>query len=211
MALNTLLHSGRYRELQGSWANIEITAQPVNRPVTTAVAKSFTRVPDASEDDLIDMYIDAAVEWCKRHGVYLISTEIRQEYTVTFGCGQYDWAKIRGNPVQDIVKAELRQINSEDYTLIESEKYAHRKLDGDSYLLFNDDVVETTSDVREDIDRLRVTTKMGFGDDPEDVPADIRIGLLNYVSAMYEYRDDAIKAPVMLQNAIAKYRSFYGT
>lgn len=173
-------------------------------PITRAIAKAHCRYTDDDKDDLFDLYIIAGVAACERiAGIVLISQTLK----LTAQC----WAD-----VQD----EFGRIPIPLMPLQSVSEFAYLDADGDTQTIDADDyLVETGHQpgllmLGPDVDQptlgsgypnaLQITFVAGYGDSATDVPADIRVALLNYVS--YRFYEDAEPDEDLLVRMFAGFR-----
>lgn len=160
---------------------------PANRPFTLAEAKQHLRVDDTAEDAYIDTLISAVTKHVQGYiGRTLISTT-------------YTWKLDRFPRSQNLTfpRPPLQSIAS----------IAYINQDGDSTTwgstYYNLDTVshparlepaysESWPITRAQNNAVTVTYTAGYGDEAEDVPVDIRQGMLFLLGHLYENRQDVV-------------------
>lgn len=181
--------------------SIETVTAPVNSPVSLADAKTHLRVDGTADDALIQLYIDAATQMAQD---YLKRALITQTLKMTFdgftnmahadlplsgwitGAKEYfdgsgDLIELWRAPIQSITTIDTIDVDNTS-TTYSSAKYT---LDANTGRVFLNQNNTWPTELR-DYAAVEVTYVAGYGDDPSDVPADIRMAILQHVSQMYE-------------------------
>lgn len=185
------------------WNSKSITTitAPVNSPISLADAKLHLRVDGTDEDTTIQLYIDAATE--KAQDVLkraLITQTLEMTFdgfnesarldfafsgTVTGYRQDYegfgDLIEVWRAPVQSVTSITTIDDNN-DSTVYSSANYTLDEKLGRIFL--NQGNVWPNS--LRDYAGVKVRYVAGYGDDPADVPADIRMAILEHVAQMYE-------------------------
>jgi uncharacterized phiE125 gp8 family phage protein len=160
--------------------HIDLVVPPDEEPVGIDELKAQARIVGDEDDALLWQKITTAREQAEEF-------TRRSLMTQTLDVWYSDWDAIglfelpRG-PIQSITGIFM-------YDGLSSSPTVYETVDTAIYSLIGDDVVVQdwlpTYRTRRGI-RIRVVA--GYGDDPEDVPASIREGILEYAAWMYEHR-----------------------
>jgi uncharacterized phiE125 gp8 family phage protein len=160
------------------FADIQIIDQPLILPVDLAEFKKQAGIVDLGEnDEMLQTMLAAAVDRCEG---YLRQSLITQ--TLDIWWDTWDGPGIIENiprgPIQTVVGLYTYDDGGIP-TTVETSTYA---IQGTT-LLFN-----TWPPYFRPYRGLRMRVIAGFGDDPEDVPATIRQGILEYATSLYDTR-----------------------
>lgn len=181
--------------------SLEVITPPVNSPVSLADAKVHLRVDGTDEDTLIQLYIDAATQSAQD---FLKRALITQTLEMTMD-GFVESAKldlvwegtltgyrqdIEGfSDIIDVWRAPIQSVTSittfDDDNASTVYASANYELDAKKGRIYLNQNNVWPTDLR-DYAGVKVRYVAGYGDDPADVPADIRMAILQHVSQMYE-------------------------
>lgn len=192
---------------------IRIT-QPATLPVTLAMAKLHLRL-DAGDDDVLTLlYASAAT--ARIEGMIekaLITQQWKEQFNRFPACGEV--IGLSRPPVQTIDSIEyydsddaLQTLGTEVYTFL---------ADGSgAFVSLQVDQAWPSTSVREDA--VTITYTAGYGDNPQDVPPDIRSAVLLVAGHLYENREATAGAamsglsaelPLSVHWLLADYRGRY--
>lgn len=181
---------------------------PVKRPVTLDQAKAHCRVDHDDDNHVLLQAINAAVEWVETNtGRALI--------TRTYEIGQSDLGGCIELPMPPLQSVEsITYVDEEgNQQTLAADQYQVQTWVAPGYVLPAYDV--TWPKVREQINSVVVEYKAGYGEDAEDVPADIRSALLLLVGHFYENREQNVIGTVTaelkfgVENLLNGYRIFH--
>lgn len=162
-----------------------VTTAAATTPVSLAEVKAFLKLDasDASEDAFLTMLIEAATEAAEK---YIGRDLINKGYT-TFRDNLVEPLELRRSKVSAITSIEY--LVSDVFTLIASTVYGFTDVNDYAQIFLEEDQSWPT-----DIDNLpqavRILFTSGYGTAGSDVPAAIKIGLLQHVNVMYSNRGD---------------------
>lgn len=158
---------------------------PDETPVSIAEVRAHARIDHTAEDGLIEVYLDAAI---RRAEGYLR----RQLITATW-LAALDRFPAAGLPIllprpplQSVESIKYIDAAGDEQTLDPSEYFVDTTTTPGSVRPYYGRVWPTATLERRD-DAVQVTIVAGYGDDPENVPADYRLALL-YLAAHYYAR-----------------------
>jgi uncharacterized phiE125 gp8 family phage protein len=173
------------------WTRITAVTDPLDqspalRPLTLAEAKAHMRVEDSDEDSVIERLIDAAVagiEGPKGLGIAVM----KRQWKLTLDCFPRT-IEIPINQVSTIDKIEYVD-NAGDIQTLAASKY-RVDLDTEPARIERAYNAEwpTALDV---IGAVTVTFTAGY-EGSEDVPADLKAGLLLTIGHLYEHRESVV-------------------
>ena len=172
-----------------------ITA-PVNKPITTAEAKTHLRVTSSDDDTYIGTLIDAALE-------YVENVTRRKLITQTWDVFYDDW------PDEDYLELPYGQLQSVGYVKYIDSDGAETTWSTDYYSVDTDsDPGRIVLGYGESWPTATLTTKnpivvrfvCGYGDNGSDVPASIKHAMKFIISDMYEVRETRI-----IGQSVSKY------
>lgn len=190
----------------------EITVPPAEYPVTLAEVKTYMKITNTAEDDLITDLIIAATEAIEAYtGQYFVTRTVQGDFDSILQTQyeRYPFIKFRRAPLNTITSVQV--VIDSTYT---DESYQLKKRNhGFTRILF-DDFDSSLDDVPFP---LRVVTTVGYGD-ADDVPQDIKFAIMGYVNFMHKNRNDCIDAsacaqvihmsgfPAGVKSTISRYR-----
>lgn len=162
---------------------IVTTIEPAVEPVTVELAKQHARVDISDDDDLIAMYIKSARRYCERYCDISFITQTKAIY-YDYSNLNYaaDYIPLPIGPIQSIT-SYTTYANNNTGTVVDSEDYYLAGIN----LAFNDSYI-WPDDLR-GLDAYKILAVVGFGDDPEDVPEEIREAILRLVAHTYQNRE----------------------
>ncbi len=180
-----------------------MTLQPISAatcpPVSLSEARDFLKISHTEEDALLAAYLRAAADACE---VFTGRKLISQQWRLTLN--DWDGARLplRLSPVISVDQVEVW--TDSQYVALAADRYL---LDRASYQAF---LIPAPGQVwpapTRDVDGVRITLTAGFGAGPNDVPHDIRLGLLHWVAAAYD--DDASGSGPLLYLAERFWRPY---
>ena len=162
------------------------TTAPILDPISLTRVKDFLRLDaeETDEDVTLNGLIQAAIRTCERHLQRSLITQTWTLYTDFFS------AKIHlpRNPVQ-LVDSVTSYNSDGSVTITDAADYFLVDADQESYITASAGNTWPTVSLRPR-NGVEVVYIAGYGDEPEDVPFDIRQGLLAMVAYLYEHRDE---------------------
>lgn len=166
---------------------VEVVVSPTEEPVTIEDLKTQARIvdhPDENEQAKQDAMLQDAIVTAREQGELFTR---RSFMTQTLDIWYSDWDAIglfelpRG-PIQSITGIFM-------YDGTTSSPIVYETVDTAIYGLIGDDVVvQDWLPAHRTRRGIRIRAVAGYGDDPEDVPASIRQGILEYAAWLYEHR-----------------------
>ena len=183
----------------------KVTSEPAQEPVSLAELKSSLRITNTAEDALLTQYIIDAREMVERFtsrklitqtlvGYAMPNTSSEEIITEGYRLGverytdgepshlEFDWG-----PTQSVTTVETIDISNVETAYASSNFYLDN-YDEDIMprIVFNETTVYPTSLRRKDA--WKVTWIAGYGDNPVDVPADIRRAIIMTASYLWGNR-----------------------
>ena len=167
---------------------IERITAPAKWPLSLKEIKQHGRI-DHDEDDFLNAVLMAVTRHCEQ---YLRKVLITQQWKATFDCFEN---------IMDLPNPPIQQIDSVEYydqddalQTLASSVYLLNKTKSTLVLAYNQ---QWPSVVNKE-NAISVTYTSGYGDDPADVPEDIRWGMRLLVGHFYENRENS--APITVSS-----------
>jgi len=169
----------QFLELNESSTYIQ-TAKSANAVVTLAEVKAYLKITTATQDALIQTFIDAAVSFAEKCMSRDILTTTYQNYRESF----FSDLTLKRGAFQSLVSIEI--LIDSVYEVLAATEYTV-KIGGIFGVICE---VTEPSNVDCDCNAIRITFKTGFGDDETSVPADIKIAIMQIVMFLDQNRGD---------------------
>jgi len=183
----------------------KVTSPPGVTPISVAEVKSFAKITTSSDDALIAIMINAAVEYAENFTRRGVITRIYETFRDLFpghyqgyghsvsqvsplGGGQNFGFEIRKSPLQTI--DEVKYLDTAGATIVVPTTVYYNTVEDDYSTLLSLPGQSWPTDEAEQLQAITITLKTGFGDAATDVPDDIRNALLMHVTSLYENRGD---------------------
>lgn len=187
-----------------------LASPPEVTPVTLEDAKRRVRRIEDDDNDEIEMLIAAVVSHLEGVDGILGRALITQDWTDTFdGFPRSDRLDLRLAPVQSIVSIEYIDANGAEATLSPSKFKLHSDASG-CFVRLSSKAAWPATDDRDDA--VKVTYRAGYGDAPADVPAAIRLAILDLVAHRFGNRGailvglSAVEIPRSVAADLAPYK-----
>jgi uncharacterized phiE125 gp8 family phage protein len=156
-------------------------------PVSLVDAKKHLKVSGNSEDDLIQLYLEAATNMAEGYlGMKLINTVIEEAYD------EFTDISLVRFPTQAITSIKYdaedtteKTVSTDIYTL---NTYVEPQM------IVKNEAESWPIDLADKPNRIRVRYTAGYGSTPASVPANIRAAILVILGDLYENREDKISA-----------------
>ncbi len=158
---------------------IQLISIAVQLPVLLSEARDFLKISQQDEDAIITSYIRAATDACES---FIGRKLIKQQWQLTFNDWNDGVIQIPLSPILTIDKIEywnagaFQEITATNY-LLDDTSYQAKILPQLHY---------QWPDPARNIAGIRITVSAGFGEGQNDIPHDIRQGLLHWVAAVYD-------------------------
>lgn len=177
-------------------------------PVTLEETKIHLRIDVSTEDDLITALIAAATLESEHFLGRTLITQTRYQYFSAWP--NSNRLELRFPPLQSVTSIEYRDFEETDYTF-SSTKYL---VDTSSIVgaVVLKDSESWPGEALSPMAPIKVTYVAGYGDNPSDVPRNIRQGILIRVADLYEQRQDFASAAgvnLMTSNLKAAHRLWW--
>jgi len=189
-----------------------VTVPAADEPVTLAEAKAFMRVTSSAEDTLITTLISSATETLEQYtNRYFVVRTVQGDFSTVLV------SKTEVYPYVVVGRAELQTVTSVEVSVngsFEAESFQIKKpTHGFSRILF-DDLTDQLDDIPYP---LQIIFTAGYGD-ASNVPDNIKVAIMEYVSFLYRNRGDCIDKdacsvlqendgiPPIVRNIMARYR-----
>lgn len=160
-------------------------ARDSSEAIPLSLVKEHIRLShdNTCEDELIRTYIATARLCFEAFTRRTLITTTYRTYRDIWENGY----ELRRSPLQSVESVKYYDTDNVLQTLDSSNYYVTDEADY-SRLIFNDDAVFPTLKNREQA--IQIEFKAGYGDTMADIPADIRVALLQHIANMYENRGD---------------------
>ena len=162
---------------------LQLRAGPAQEPVSLLEAKNFMRLDSSQDDVLVSTLITAA-------RIHIETTIGKVLVTESWSYFLDKWPKSKViyfplDPIQTI--EEIRFHTTDDtFIVLSSDEYSTDFVSNHPRLLFNGTKPAGSS---QKLNQLEIRFLAGYGDTPEDVPADLKQALLMLAAHWFEQRD----------------------
>lgn len=177
---------------------LQLISQAAQMPVSLAELRDFLKISHQSEDALIAGYIRAATGACEN---FTGRKLINQQWQMTLN----DWGSniidIPLTPVLSLDKIEywtdaaFSEISAGNY-LLDKDSFGPRIMPAAGFIWPDPD---------RDVEGIRITVTAGFGSSQNEVPHDIRLGILHWIASIYD-EAGAGQAAIMAEKLWQPYR-----
>lgn len=156
-------------------------------PVSLGEMRDFLKISQNDEDALLASLLRAGGEACEN---YLGRKLLSQQWQITLNGWHDEIVTLPLSPILSLDKIEVWAetqfvtMAAADY-LLDRSSYQARILPGEGIIW---------SEPSRDIDGIRITLTAGFGVGQNDIPHDLRLGIMNWVAGRYDGDDAAIRA-----------------
>lgn len=163
------------------------TITPVVDPISLSRVKEFLRIEHNDEDTTLNGLIQTATNICER---YLSRSLITQTWTMFVDTypARLDWIPLSYGPIQSITS--IKSYTEAD-TIITNDTstyfLANAEQNGKAVLSYGE---VWDSSVLRPANGVEIIYDAGYGDDPEDIPFEIRQGILSLIAYFYEHREE---------------------
>lgn len=171
----------------------DVTSPPAQTPITLAEAKQQLRITGTAEDALITQYIQAATNYAENFTrrdfitrTYRTYRDCFPSYYGFYGYGNVGF-EIRRSRLQSIVQISYL---TESGTSIVSPSVYYNTLQSDYSWVLSNPGQSWPDDAEKKLQSIFIDFTCGYGDNPSDVPEDIRVALMEIVTALNENRGD---------------------
>lgn len=210
-------------------AGIRVTTAPSVEPVALDTVKSYLRISGNSEDTLIGTMIEAARSFCEEFvGRALITQTITFTLDATSEVDSTLWEGTRTGPhinfYKDFISLPKPQVQSvtsiktfddadTETTFSPSKYYVDISRDPARVVLLTGESWPTALRVANAIEVVYVA---GYGNSPSNVPAPIKLGMMQHIAYLYDQRGDmkdyqqTQAMPPAVQNLYMPYRVYDG-
>ncbi|PCJ44585.1 MAG: hypothetical protein COA81_01395 [Alphaproteobacteria bacterium] len=179
---------------------IERISMAAELPVLLSEVRGFLKISHRDEDAMIAAHVRAAAEACERFtGRKLIS----QQWQLTLNDWGADVVELPLSPILSVDKIEywtagaFLEITAVNY-LLDRTSYQARILPAPTY---------NWPGPEREVEGIKITVSAGFGTGHNDVPHDIRLGLLHWVAGAYDAGEIADnQAVIMAEKLWQPYR-----
>lgn len=191
-------------------AQYTITAGPTGTPVTLSTVKEHLRVTSTTEDGIIQMYIDTAVEEIERRTNRLMRTFTFQgNYAVLDRqpTERFRYVELEKAPLNAVTAVEVTNDGS-TYTAVAAENFNVEEMDIGFWRVQFPSAANIFANV--DYEQvpypLRITFTAGYGSG--NVPPGLTMGILHYVAWLYDQRGDCPDSamPASLRQVIGSWK-----
>lgn len=181
---------------------LSITTPPAAEPVTLQEAKLFLKIDHDAEDALITSIIAAARESAEKYLQLALIT--RKASLFMDAWPEHDatpwWDGVRegvaAKSIQEITLPlppmqnidAIRIHNHNDFIVMDENQYFCDTADVPGRIVFKNDT--TLPEPARIANGVEIAFTAGYGDNPDNVPASIRQGILKLIAHLYTYRGD---------------------
>lgn len=205
-------------------SGIQITTGALVEPISRIEAREHLRLDDDVDDSQVRAYIRAATAWAEKYtGRVFISRSVSMYLDSFFPTNEPYWEGTVTAP-QSLSRTNYIELAAVPVLSVESVKYFD-DADNESTWATSNYYVDAVSDIAKIVLRdggtfptdlraangVQVNFTAGYGSAPNDVPEDIRIAILQYMTFLYEHRGDferypAPTPPAVLKGLLAPYK-----
>lgn len=183
---------------------LEIITDDAVTAVSLAEAKAYLKAIGDGEDDTITMMIEAAQSRIEKATDRLLITRACRFTTDAFGTA----VMLPVRPVQTVTAVKYFDASGNEQTLAGAAWKIVDKLEKPRILAATGYAFPSTWELPAGV---VVEFTAGYGDEPENVPADLRIAVLKTVRDMWSFRGDmatveVIELPQGVQDIVDDYR-----
>ncbi|MCJ7564821.1 MAG: hypothetical protein MUP52_09565 [Candidatus Aminicenantes bacterium] len=183
--------------------NIKVISPPGNLPVTVAEIKQHLRIEIDEDDQDVELKIKAVVASLDPPNGRLGRTLITQ--TLRFSLPGYPARTIPlpYPPLQSV--SSVRYVNSSEVeTTISASDYILVNDQEPAILVLKSTVSWPTDLSENDPYPFKINFVAGYGDEPEDIPEDIRLGIMMEVGDYYLQRENISLGQAIVQNEFSR-------
>lgn len=194
-------------------SSLRLITAPENEPVTVAEASRHLRLNDstlqAEEYPLVESLITSARQAIEGARGWLGRALITQTWELVLDEFPCDEIRIPLPPLQTIVSIKYDDVNGVEQTVSSANYIVDAYSEPARVVPISTFFWPATKDK---INAVRVRFTAGYGDDPEDVPAPIRSGMLLMIGNLYENRytvgigGTVNEIPMVIDALLAPYR-----
>ncbi len=162
---------------------MQLISAAAQLPVLLSEVRDFLKISHRDEDALIASYIRAAGAACEN---FTGRKLLQQQWLLTLNDwpndGKADVIQLSLSPILTVDKIEywdgsvFQEIAATNYSL-DRTSYQAKIIPKAGFLW---------PDPKKDVEGIKITVSVGFGTDQNEVPHDIRLGLLHWVAAAYD-------------------------
>jgi|TARA_Y100000310_G_scaffold320268_1_gene376545 uncharacterized phiE125 gp8 family phage protein len=189
-----------------------VTVPPANGAVTLTTLKEHLRITNDRQDTILQLYLDAAIHFAEdctglalitqtyeterdffpntSSEAYYLDGAMPETFNATTGNVGFE---LRRGPVQSVESLEYVQLNTAaTYTTVDPTLYyvVNPEAGKLANLLLAPEQTWPTDAISPRPSAIRITFVVGFGDNDTDVPADIRLAILEHATQMFANRGD---------------------
>lgn len=163
--------------------------EPVAEPITLKQAKDFLRIEHDEEDSMIWDFITEARDACENYTGRALITQTWQIFYSFFPYTSLHM-DLRHGPIQSVTSVKFIRSDDTEGTMDSSLYYlTDTNLHGRIVLNYGDIFPADTLRYQ---DSVKIEFISGYGDTGDDLPAQLKRGLLHYVAGLYEHREEGM-------------------
>lgn len=197
--MNDLLIKGRDNRLK-----IQVKEAPIKSPVTRDEVGSHLKLDSdqiSADSDLIDRLIKGATNWAENFLNRQLITATYVNYFNEF----IEPLQLWNPPVQSIVHIKYLDGDGVEQTMDSSDYVLDARVAPAEISLANDKTWPST--LLNEVNVVWCEFKAGYGDNPDNVPENIRDAILMKVTQMYDNRTPGVEEKVSVaENLLLPYR-----
>ncbi len=181
-----------------SW---KVTTAPIIEPVTHSEVKTYARIDGSSENNLIDVFIQAVREATEK---FLGRALINQTITVSLNVWPISPITLPRPPLVSIT--EVRTVNEDlSESVYSSDNYYVRINPEPGELVIKFDKTDPINTDRY-FGGYEIEFIAGYGDSVGDVPEAIKLGIIEWVKEIYENRTPVFPPPAAAITLLSPFR-----
>lgn len=190
---------------------IKIITEPSVEPVTLQEAKNHLRILHDDEDTTIEAYMKATRRYVEQ--VLTWRALITQEIELALDSFRKE-IKLPRPPLKEVENIKYTDKDGQEHT-IDSDKYivdTHSE-PGRVVLAYGE---SWPSDILYPVNAVKIEYEAGYGDNPEDVPAELKQAILILTAHFYEQREPVVigqsveSIPFAVEALTSPYRAWGG-
>lgn len=180
--------------------NTQLISIAVQLPILLSEVRDFLKISHQEEDAILTSHIRAATSACES---FTGRKLIRQQWQLTLNNWGEGAIQIPLSPILTVDKIEYWNMNifqeiSETNYLLDNTSYQAKILPQPTF---------QWPDPARDVAAIRITVSAGFGEGQNDVPHDIRQGILHWIAVVYDGNGIAgSQAVIMAEKLWQPYR-----
>jgi|APHM01.1.fsa_nt_gi phage conserved hypothetical protein, phiE125 gp8 family len=185
MAIENLLKLEQDNRLK-----VKQVSAPAQLPVTRAEAAAHLKLDSEQEQEdgpQLDQFIAAATSWCEKYLNRQLITATYANFFNVFGRRLQIWFP----PIQNVQSIQYKNDNGVVESFPSNQFVFDNKVEPGEVTLAADQTWPNS--LEDEVNIIEVQAKCGYGDNPEDIPQEIKVAILMKMTQFYEVRSVGIE------------------